>query len=210
MAVLNERTVLSERILEAAGKRPEGSLLAAKQFLTLGNRAAVDQALRRLALRGKLVKIARGRYALTISSRFGTRPPAPEVVIAQLNREGAQQLVSSGAAAANALGLTTQMPVQQIYLSRSRSQKRYVFGKQQVTIRPAAAWNFLLPDRPAGQAIRALTWLGPDQASAALPELRRALPPVEWDALLSVRAELPLWLAELLSEQPLEPQKARG
>jgi len=202
--------VLNERILEAAGKRPEGSLLAAKQFLTLGNRAAVDQALRRLALRGKLVKIARGRYALTISSRFGTRPPAPEVVIAQLNREGAQQLVSSGAAAANALGLTTQMPVQQIYLSRSRSQKRYVFGKQQVTIRPAAAWNFLLPDRPAGQAIRALTWLGPDQASAALPELRRALPPVEWDALLSVRAELPLWLAELLSEQPLEPQKARG
>jgi len=33
-----------------------------------------------------------------------TRPPAPELVIAQLNREGAQQLVSSGAAAANVLG----------------------------------------------------------------------------------------------------------
>jgi hypothetical protein len=61
MAVLRERTVLSERILKAAGKRPEGSLLAAKQFLALGNRAAVDQALRRLAVRGKLVKIARGR-----------------------------------------------------------------------------------------------------------------------------------------------------
>jgi hypothetical protein len=36
------------------------------------------------------------------------------------------------------------------------------------------------------------------------------LPPVEWDALLSARAELPLWLAELLSEQAPEPQKARG
>ena len=130
--------------------------------------------------------------------------------MAQYSQECGQQLVSSGAAAANALGLTTQMPAVQTYLSRSRSQKRYVFGKQQITIRPAAAWNFLLPDRPAGQAIRALTWLGPDQASAALPTLRRVLPPVEWDALLSVRAELPLWLAELLSEQPLEPQKARG
>ena len=87
---------------------------------------------------------------------------------------------------------------------------RSVFGKQQVTIRPAASWNFLLPDRPAGQAIRALTWLGPDQASVALAKLRRVLPPVEWDALLSVRAELPLWLAELLSEQELEQQKACG
>ena len=35
--------VLSEQILEAAGKRPEGFLLAAKQFLGLGNRAAEDQ-----------------------------------------------------------------------------------------------------------------------------------------------------------------------
>lgn len=203
-------SVLSEQILEAASKFPDGSLLAAKQFLALGNRAAVDQALRRLFARGKLVKITRGRYALPITSRFGIRPPAPEVVIAQLNQEGAQQLVSSGAAAANALGLTTQMPVQQTFLARTRSQKRYVFGKQQVTIRPAAACNFLLPDRPAGQAIRALIWLGPDQASASMPTLRLVLPPVEWDALLAVCAELPLWLAELLSEQALESLKAHG
>ena len=203
-------SVLSEQILEAAGKRPDGSLLAAKQFLALANRAAVDQALRRLAARGKLVKITRGRYALPITSRFGIRPPAPEVVIAQLNQEGVQQLVSSGAAAANSLGLTTQMPVQQTFLARTRSQKRYVFGKQQVTIRPAAACNFLLPDRPAGQAIRALIWLGPDQASAALPTLRRVLPPVEWDALLAVRAELPLWLAELLSEADASPPSSNA
>ena len=210
MAVPRRKTVLSERILEAAGRRPEGSLLAAKQFLALGKRDAVDQALRRLTARGELVKITRGRYALPVRSRFGTRPPSPELVIAQLNQEGAQQLVSSGATAANALGLTTQMPVQQTFLARTRSQKRYVFGKQQVMIRPAAAWNFLLPDRPAGQAIRALAWLGPDQASAALPELRRVLPPQEWEALLAISAELPLWLAELLSGQTLEPLAACG
>ena len=61
------------------------------------------------------------------------------------------------------------MPALQSFLAHTRSQKRYVFGKQQVSIRPAAAWNFLLADRPAGQAIRALTWGGPDQASAAVP-----------------------------------------
>ena len=203
-------SVLSEQILEAAGKRPEGSLLAAKQFLALGKRDAVDQALRRLAARGKLVRITRGRYVLPVRSRFGIRPPAPEVVIARLNQEGGQQLVSSGAAAANALGLTTQVPVQQTFLARTRSQKRYTFGKQQVTIRPASRWNFLLADRPAGQAIRALSWLGPDQASAALPKVRSVLPPEEWKALLSVSAELPQWLAELVSEQGQERQKVRG
>ena len=76
--------VLSEQILAAAALRPEGSLLAAKQFLALGQRDAVDQALRRLAARGKLVKITRGRYALPVCRRFGTRPSAPELVIDQL------------------------------------------------------------------------------------------------------------------------------
>jgi hypothetical protein len=54
---------------------------------------------RRLAARGQLVKITRGRYALPLRSRLRTRPTAPESVITQLNLEGAQQLVSSAAAA---------------------------------------------------------------------------------------------------------------
>jgi hypothetical protein len=194
-------TALSAQILEAASRRPEGSLLAAKEFLALGKRDAVDQALRRLVNRGQLVKITRGRYALPVRSRFGTRPPAPELVMARLQDEQGEQLLSSGVAAANALGLTTQMPVQQTFLSRTRSRKRYRFGKQEVTLRQAPRWQFLLADRPAGQAIRALAWLGPDQAGAALPKLRKALPQQDWDALLAVRAELPIWLVELLNEQ---------
>ena len=195
---------LSAQILEAAGRRPEGSLLAAKEFLALGTRDAVDQALRRLASRGQLVKITRGRYALPVRSRFGTRPPAPELVMAHLKAELGEELVSSGVAAGNALGLTTQMPVQQTYLSRSRSRKRYRFGKQEISLRQAPRWQFLLADRPAGQAIRALAWLGPDQAGAALPKLRKVLLAEEWNALLAVRAELPLWMVELLNEQAVQ------
>jgi len=201
-------TALSAQILEAAGRRPEGSLLAAKEFLALGTRAAVDQALRRLAIRGQLVKITRGRYALPVRSRFGTRPPAPELVMAHLKDELGEELVSSGVAAANALGLTTQMPVQQTFLSRSRSRKRYRFGKQEISLRQAPRWLFLLADRPAGQAIRALAWLGPDQAGAALSRLSKVLPAEEWSALLAVRAELPIWLVELLNEW--ESEVVRG
>jgi hypothetical protein len=41
----------------------------------------------------------------------------------------------------------------------------------------------------------------PDQVGAALPKLRKTLPQQDWDALLAVRAELPIWLVELLNEQ---------
>ncbi len=120
---------------------------------------------RMLEAEGKLVKITRGRYALPITRRFGTRRPAPEVVIVQLNRDGAQQLVSSGAAAAHALG-----PIPGCRCSRPSWPA------------PSARSAFLLPHRPAGLASRALIWLGLDQATAALPILQRVLPPVEWAA----------------------------
>ena len=55
--------------------------------------------------------------------------------MARLQDEQAEQLLISGMAAANALGLTTQMPVQQIFLSRTRTRKRYRFGKKEVTLR---------------------------------------------------------------------------
>lgn len=122
--------------------------------------------------------------------------------MAHLKAELGKELLSSGVAAANALGLTTQMPVQQTFLSRTRSRKRYRFGKQEISLRQAPRWQFLLADRPAGQAIRALAWLGPDEASAALPT-------PEWDALLAVRAELPIWLVELLNEQEADVRKPR-
>ncbi len=192
---------LSEQILAAALQRPEGSLLAAKQFLTLGTREAVDQALSRLFRRGQLVKITRGRYALPIRSRFGVRPPAPELVMARLREDQGEELVGSGAAAANALGLTTQIPVQQTFLSRSRTRRRYLFGRQEVILRQAPGWQFLLSNRPAGEAIRALAWLGPEQAGNAMAKLRDAIPEQEWRALLAVRAELPQWLVALLNQQ---------
>ena len=68
-----------------------------------------------------------------------------------------------------------------------------------MVLRQAPRWQFLLADRPAGQAIRALAWLGPDQAGAALPQLREVLPTADWEALLAICAELPMWLVELLN-----------
>ena len=50
----------------------------------LGSRAAVDQAFSRLAKEEKLLRVARGAYVAPITSRFGTRAPAPEKVLEAL------------------------------------------------------------------------------------------------------------------------------
>ena len=51
---------LSETVLRHAQGQPEGAPVPAKGLLHLGSRAAVDQALSRLARRGALLRAGRG------------------------------------------------------------------------------------------------------------------------------------------------------
>ena len=54
--------------------------------------------------------------------RFGTRPPSPAKLLVALTEKTDETLVSHGAATANRLGLTTQMPVREIFLTSGRSR----------------------------------------------------------------------------------------
>ena len=75
---------LTEEILALAKGLPEGTPVAAKSLLHLGNRAAVDQALSRLAERTQLIRAGRGVYLLPVTSRFGTRAPSVEQAVEAL------------------------------------------------------------------------------------------------------------------------------
>lgn len=185
---------LTEQILEHAARLPEGAPIAAKRLLHLGNRAAVDQALSRLAERGQLMRVGRGVYLLPVASRFGTRAPSVQTAVEALAAQRGEVIVSSGAAAANTLGLTTQVPIRSVYLTSGRSRKMCL-GKQVVELRHAPRWQLALAQRPAGEAVRALAWLGPEKAEAALQTLKRKLPPGAFSELVAVAPQLPTWLA---------------
>ena len=108
---------LPEAILIHARSLPEGGLVSPKEFLHMGTRAAIDQALSRLTKEGKLLRVARGAYAAPVSSRFGTRAPAPEKVVEALAAQSGEVIASHGAIAANTLGLTQQVPIREVYLT---------------------------------------------------------------------------------------------
>ena len=190
---------LTERILEHARRLPEGAALAAKSLLHLGNRAAVDQALSRLASRGQLMRVGRGAYVRPVESRFGARAPVVAQVVEAVAAQRGEVIVRNGAAAANALGLSTQVPVRSVYLTSGRSRKM-TLGRQIVELQHAPRWQLALPNRPAGEVIRALAWLGPEKAESALRSLKRKMPPSAFGELVAVGPQLPAWLARMVSK----------
>ena len=190
---------LIQSVLIAAQSLPEGGLLSPKEFLHLGSRAAIDQTLTRLTKQGQLLRISRGVYALPIQGRFGARPPTSESVVKAIEAISGEVVVASGAAEANALGLTTQVPTQEVYLTTGPSRQLYL-GNRQIQLKHGTRWQMFLGKRPAGKAIRALLWLGPEQAIEALQILRPKLEAQEWQAIRSARSVLPSWMAHAISE----------
>jgi uncharacterized protein DUF6088 len=191
---------VAELILNHAKSRPEGALLAAKELLHLGKRAAIDQALKRLEEKNELMRLGRGLYVLPVRSRFGVRAPAPEKIIEQLAATRAETIVPHGAAAANTLGLTTQVPTRLVYLTSGRN-RHFRLGAQSVELRHAPQW-MLLPTQPeAGQAIRALDWLGSKRAPEALTMLRHRLPEKTLQDLVALRPALPSWMSKSITEK---------
>jgi Family of unknown function (DUF6088) len=193
-------TTLPESILLHALSLSEGGVLSPKEFLHLAGRAAVDQALSRLTKEGKLLRVSRGTYVAPVSSRFGTRAPAPEKVVEALAAQSGEVVTPHGASAANALGLTQQVPIREVYLTSGRTRKLKL-GRSEVMVKHVPRWMLALGTGPAGAAVRALAWMGPTHIGESLATLHRTLPASEWRALASARAALPSWMARAIGEE---------
>jgi hypothetical protein len=190
---------VAENILNEVKALPEGALIRAKELLHLGSRAAVDQALNRLKRRKELMPLYRGVYVRPVNTRFGLRAPAAEKVLEAIAATRAETVVPHGAAAANALGLTTQVPTKLVYLTSGKS-RTFKLGAQVVEMKQAPQWMLLPSHRAAGQAVRALAWLGEHRAPEALTALKRKLPPSTVKELVALRPALPAWLSKSISQ----------
>jgi hypothetical protein len=186
---------LSTSILERVASLEEGGVISPKEFLHLANRAAIDQTFTRLARSGQLLRVGRGLYVAPVTSRFGERPPAPEKVVAAVAHQKGEVAVSHGAADANALGLTTQVPVKEVFLSSGPSRKLHI-GKRIIDVRHAPRWQLILGSSRAGMAVRAMAWLGEEHLSEVLTKLRQKLSLEDWETLAAARASLPSWMAK--------------
>jgi len=189
---------LPERIVSEVGRWPETAPISAKNLLHLGSRAAVDQALSRLFHRGQLLRVGRGLYVRPIQTRFGVRTPEVSTVLNALQKETGEVIAAGGAATANQLGLTTQVPLRPVYLTTGRT-RHLKFGAQTVALQHVPRWQLTLAERPAGAVIRALAWGGRGRSRALAAQLKSKLSPETVGELSTVRGRLPTWVAEEIS-----------
>lgn len=151
---------IANKILYRVRGKGGGSVQITRDFLDLGTRSAVDQALSRLVQRGDLRRLDPGMYHFPKRHpRLGILSPDPVVVAQAAARKAGSRLQISGAQAAHTLGMTTQVPARLVYLTDGPS-KQIRLGTQMIELRHAAPKNLTGAGRKSGVVIQALRHLG--------------------------------------------------
>jgi len=175
-----------------------GGVFTPSDFLDVGGRPAVDQALSRLVKGGKLRRLARGLYDFPkVHPKLGPLSPAPDDVAQALARETGSQVQIAGARAANVLGLSTQVPAKNTYLTDGPS-RRVVLGKRVVDLRHASPKHLIAPGSPAGTVVQALRHVGLARAADVAQIAAHQLSVSDKKALATTAVHAPAWMRPTL------------
>ena len=178
---------------------PVGQPFTSAEFLGVGMRASIDQALSRLVKVGKITRLARGVFVRPELNRFvGEVLPKPEQVAKAIAGATGETIEVNGAEAARRFELSTQVPTRPVFYTTGKNRK-FRLGNLEVELRRVAPRKLALAGTLAGQALVALWYLGKEQVTEETFEtLKRNLPAPEYLTLTSAKAKMPAWMSDKL------------
>lgn len=182
-------------------------------FVDVGSRDAVDQALHRLTKDEKIRRLAWGLYdkpKLNSLTRNAT-PPDPRAVIDALARRDGSRMLVDGVTAANDLGLSDAVPAKVIVHTDARLSSLDLSGLT-IVFKKTAPSKLYWAGRPAMRVVQALHWLKdrlPVEGQAIQRRLKRILTdPAHGraigDDLRQGFGNLPVWMQDFLRELVLD------
>ena len=125
-------TRIADRIIQWVAEHDRGTWVCTpRDFLDLGSRGAIDQALSRLVRAGRLRRAGHGLYDRPRMSGVLGRP-APvdlDATVRALARRDGIRIMPDGLVAANQLGLTNAVPGKASYVTDGHSRTLKVDGR---------------------------------------------------------------------------------
>jgi hypothetical protein len=187
------------QILNKIKKARRGSLFFVDNFITIGNTKATGKALERLVKSGELKRVAAGIYVRPeIDPIIGPVTPEIGAIVKAIAKRDRARIVPTGVYALNQLGLSTQIPLNIIYLTDGAARKIKI-GKRIITFKKTAPKNLTAIGEISKLVIQALRSIGKDKVTEEeIGKIRHLLKKEKLTHLQQDIRSAPEWIRKIM------------
>jgi len=156
---------VDDKVIAKIKKAKRGSLFFTEDFLSFGSAKAVAKALERMVEKEEVFRVARGIYArLEKDPILGLIKPSTEAIAQAIAKRDKARIVPTGILALNALGLSTQVPMNVVYLTDG-AKRKIDLGKRKILFKNTAPKNLSAIGKISSLVIQALKEIGKDNCT---------------------------------------------
>ncbi len=153
--------LIVNRIKDYKSKR----LFFVDDFVDITNYKAVSKALERLVKRNILIRVAKGIYARYKEDPvLGVMLPTTEQIAEAIAKRDKARIIPTGAFALNALGLSTQIPMNVVFLTDGYARKIKA-GNRTIQFKKTSPKNLAVKGSISSLVVQALKTIGKDNVT---------------------------------------------
>ena len=196
--ITNEYSVDGITLRQRIEAMPEDCILFRSDFPEY-HTEFVGSVLSELTTEGILVKIAHGIYTKPRKSKFGVVLPSVDKVVQAIATRDNAEILPSGMTALNALGLSTQVPMNYTYLTTG-SERTVNLSNRKVVLKRGVPKNFCYGTRLISLLVQALKALKKENVGDSELKVIRQLMSKEIDKETLVKDVdmMPAWMKRII------------
>jgi hypothetical protein len=190
---------VESKIEKAIKARPVGFLLFSEDFSDKGSAESVRKALQSLKDKGFIKSVAHGIYVRPKTSPYiGELLPTAEEVAQAIAKRDRIRMVPTGVYALHALGLSTQIPLNLVFLTDGPARTVKV-GKRTIKLKRSSPKNLMGKGPISSLVIQALREIGKDKATMQeLTKIKKLLKREDPQMLKHDMKLAPEWIRQIM------------
>ena len=129
---------IDDKMIKHVSRLGRGSIVFPSSFVSLGESKSVLKALERLAAKGVLIRVARGIYCYPKEDNIlglGVVYPSYDEITQSIAKRDKARIAPAEAYAMNVLGLTTQVPMNLVFLTDGSPRSIALFNGHKITFK---------------------------------------------------------------------------
>jgi len=192
---------IHNQIEEKIKSLKKGNILFITDFIEFGTAENVKKVLLRLEKKEVLIRLAHGIYLYPKKDKIlGTLFPSTEEIAVAIAKRDKARIISTGVQALQQLGLSTQVPMNVVYLTDGAPRKIKV-GKRTITFKKTTPKNLTIKDKKLNIVIQGLKELGKDNVDEnAKQKIKKVLQQMTIESIKEDSVAAPTWIRNTILE----------